>query len=320
MRVTAETVASQFHELRHDQEDLFTSFRKSALSFQRTHNSVYQQFSGYTYLPVEAFKRAEVCTFEPSEAEMVFESSRTGNSIPSQHFVKDLDIYRRSVLHGFTRVFGEEPLILVGHFPKYAPKSSLVYMMHHLIDTVGSSGSGFFLEDETLLRDAIKSSCKSGARLILFGAAFGLLDLLDKTEITLPPNAIVIETGGMKTHRKEIQRDEMHERLSSGFGIARKSIRSEYGMCELMSQFYTKQDGLFYAPPWAEFKILDPEDPLRELPPTQEGALAIFDLANIFSVSAILTEDRASRHGDGFKVHGRLSGAEIRGCNFLLEQ
>ncbi|MDZ7694540.1 MAG: hypothetical protein U5K69_26025 [Balneolaceae bacterium] len=37
-----------------------------------------------------------------------------------------------------------------------------------------------------------------------FGAAFGLLDLVEMESPLLPGNSIVIETGGMKTYRREI--------------------------------------------------------------------------------------------------------------------
>ena len=45
-----------------------------------------------------------------------------------------------------------------------------------------------------------------------------------------------METGGMKGRRKEMVREELHERLKSAFGVSR--IHSEYGMTELLSQAY----------------------------------------------------------------------------------
>jgi len=320
MNVTAETVASRFHYLKEGQSEEFRSFREAAISFQREHSAVYRKFKGYTYLPVEAFKRAPVCTFDPREAQRVFESSGTGTGVTSKHYVKDISIYHSSVEYGFNLAFGDEAAIILGHLPRYAEKSSLVHMVEHLVETRGGAGSTLFLEDMSVLNGAVESSSKTGTRLILFGAAFGLLDLIESIDIPLPANAVVVETGGMKTHRREVSRRELHARLADGFSLPTSSVTSEYGMCELMSQLYMREDGLFYPPPWMEVDILDPSDPLRRMPPTEEGVLAIFDLANIYSVSAILTQDRASVHGDGIKIHGRLTGAELRGCNFLLER
>ena len=316
---SVETVASSFHALSNGNRQLFEEYLSSVLDFQRRRNPVYGGFEDYTFLPVEAFKRAVVCCFDPKSAETVFESSGTGGATPSRHYIKDLHIYDRAIDVGFEIAFGNAPSIIVGHLPSYAPQSSLVYMLKHLIDHTGAQGSGLFLNDRHLLEDAISSSEQTGNRLILFGASFGLLDLVEKQAIKLPDGAILVETGGMKTHKREIERGELHERLANGFSIPLSSVRSEYGMCELMSQFYTRHDGLFYGPPWTDIKILDPLDPHREMPEEEEGVLAIFDLANVYSASAILTADRATRHGSGFKVHGRLSGAELRGCNFLLE-
>lgn len=90
-------------------------------------------------------------------------------------------------------------------------------------------------------------------------------------------------------------------------------------MCELLSQCYSDSNGRFSAPPWVRWFVLNPSDPARPSAEGQPGVLAIFDLANIHTVCAILTEDRAVSHGDTFEVRGRLTGAELRGCNFLIE-
>ncbi|HET6568560.1 MAG TPA: hypothetical protein VFG50_11400, partial [Rhodothermales bacterium] len=156
------------------------------------------------------------------------------------------------------------------------------------------------------------------APLLLFGAAFGLLDLAEKGPMVLPENSIVVETGGMKTHRREITRAELHRKLADGFGLPVSRIWSEYGMCELLSQCYARGGGTYLPPPWLRFRVVDPERPEREMPEGEPGMLQIFDMANLYSVSAIRTEDLAVRRGEGFEVLGRLSGADLRGCNFLL--
>ena len=121
----------------------------------------------------------------------------------------------------------------------------------------------------------------------------------------------------MKTHRREITRATLYRRLREGFGDA--SVRSEYGMCELLSSCYSRGDGIFHPPPWMRFRVVDPACPFESLEEGREGALAVLDLANVYSASAVLTQDRAVRRGDGFEVLGRLEHAELRGCNFLLD-
>lgn len=271
------------------------------------------------FLPVEAFKHARITTFDADEAEVIFESSGTGRGVPAKHYVRDLRIYERSIDRQFTSVFGEGPFVIVAHLPHYARSSSLVYMVRHLVGTHGQEGSGFFLDDREVLRRACDAARSASATLILFGAAFGLLDLVEHTSAPLPHDAIVIETGGMKTHRLESTRVSLHKRLASGFSLDRLRIRSEYGMCELLSQCYTSGGEVFVPPPWMRFAILDPLVPSRVLPDGESGALAVIDLANLYSCSFLLTGDRAVQRDGGFEVLGRLTGAELRGCNFLME-
>jgi len=241
----------------------------------------------------------------------------------SSHPVIDLDVYRRSIEASFRGVFGAGPFTIAAHLPGYienGSESSLLYMVEYLIENFGDGDSGHFLEDLEDLEHFIRVSERSGHPLILFGAAFGLLDICEKTDYHLPENAIVIETGGMKTYRKEISRDDLHNNLASGFGVRPEQIYSEYGMCEMLSQCYTRGGKTFYPPAWLDVGIVDPVRPWIRKPVGEVGAIAVFDCANLYSVSAILSEDRGVKRNDGsFEVLGRLDNAEMRGCNFLLE-
>lgn len=299
----------------------FPSWKAEVEAYQRERCPVYARYKEYRYLPVQAFKMADVATYPVEEAVAVFVSSGTAGQRRSRHHVKDLSIYEASVLSGFDRAvsarFGFDlyrPIIL-GHLPAYAAESSLVYMVRHLMEKRGASGSRFFLEEHGVLDEQIAA----GRSILLFGAAFGLLDLLDDGHRLLPEGSVVIETGGMKTHRRSISRDDLHDRLSEGFGLPLTAVVSEYGMCELLSQCYTDPEGIFRTPPWMSFEIINPEDGRTAVPDGTPGALALFDLANCFTVSAILTQDKAVEESGGFRILGRLSEAELRGCNFLIE-
>ena len=272
------------------------------------------------FLPVEAFKQVPVTTFSPEEAEKVFESSGTESGVRSRHYIRDLSIYERAISVHFAREFGTGPFLFASCLPGYIEQgsaSSLLYMVDFLMRRFGVEGSGSVLAAPERLHHLSDRSRSEGVPLIVFGAAFGLVDLLESAPYCLPPNALVIETGGMKTHRREIARATLHRRLGEGFGGA--SICSEYGMCELLSSCYSRQGGVFYPPLWMRFRVVDPVYPFESLEEGSEGALALLDLANVHSASAVLTQDRAVQRGDGFEVLGRLGNAELRGCNFLLE-
>ncbi|MDA0874457.1 MAG: hypothetical protein O3C45_05265, partial [Bacteroidetes bacterium] len=152
-------LALRFPELT-EGDPRFERWRERVEAYQRDHCTVYARYAGYRYLPIQAFKLADVTTFPPEEAEAVFLSSGTGLTTRSRHFVRDLSVYERSVLAGYDRMVrsrvesaGEVPVIL-GHVPAYAKESSLVAMLRILIEKRGAPGSGFFLEDRRLLDDA----------------------------------------------------------------------------------------------------------------------------------------------------------------------
>lgn len=321
--MTIDEIATRCTELSPDRPDRFDEMAEAVLAFQRERNPVYGRYARVQrFLPVAAFKYAPVATFPPEEAERVFESSGTGRTVPGRHYVRSLALYERAVTVHFEQVFGAGPFTLVAHLPHYADRgvsSSLLYMVDTLVRRYGGPYSGSFLEDVSVLHAAAAHSRRTETPLLLFGAAFGLLDLVEQGGCVLPPDARVVETGGMKTYRREIARDELHRRLAGGFGLPEENIWSEYGMCELMSQCYTRGGTVFFPPPWMRCFVVDPERPGRVLPEGEPGALALIDLANVYTASALLTEDRAVRRGAGFEVLGRLSNAELRGCNFLLE-
>jgi hypothetical protein len=122
----------------------------------------------------------------------------------------------------------------------------------------------------------------------------------------------------MKGKREEITREELHKILSEKFGV--KKIHSEYGMTELLSQAYSKGDGIFKSPSWMKVFVRDANDPFSFLPPGKTGAFNIIDLANIHSCSFIATQDVGRIHGNGsFEVLGRMDNSDLRGCNLLAE-
>lgn len=305
----------------------FDALWREVFAFQQAHCATYARYcktigAEYPpYLPIDAFKHVPVTTFPPAAADLVFKSSGTGQGARATHYIKDRSLYERAFTTHFLHLFGQGPFTLMAHLPHYVQMgstSSLLYMVAHLVSRFGNAHSGFFLEERTKLGNAIHAHPMDN--FMLFGAAFGLLNLVEQKPIQLPEGALVIETGGMKTYRREITRDDLQRRLAAGFGIPASRVWSEYGMCELLSQCYTRGGAVFYPPPWMRFEIMDPENPLQPQKHGLPGALAVIDLANLYSVSAILTQDRAIQRGDGFEVLGRLQGAELRGCNFLLEK
>jgi hypothetical protein len=126
-----------------------------------------------------------------------------------------------------------------------------------------------------------------------------------------------METGGMKGMRKEMVREELHDILTKGLGV--KTIHSEYGMTELLSQAYSKGNGVFECPPWMKVMTREVNDPFKYTAPEKTGGINVVDLANLHSCSFIATQDLAKVYANGsFEVLGRFDNSDLRGCNLLV--
>lgn len=270
------------------------------------------------FLPVEFFKTHRVF-MDGKSPQFIFESSGTTGSTPSRHFVPDLALYEKSFLLGFKYFYGDPSgYIILGLLPSYLERnnSSLVYMTHKLIEYSGKPESGFFLNEFEKLNSLLLELKKANRKTILLGVTFALLDFAGKYNMEFP-DLIIMETGGMKGRREELTRPEVHEKLCAAFGA--EKIHSEYGMTELLSQGYSKGDGIFELPPWMKVFIRDVYDPLILLEAGRTGAVNIIDLANVNSCSFIATNDLGivNEHGS-FGIMGRMDNAEIRGCNLMV--
>jgi len=132
----------------------------------------------------------------------------------------------------------------------------------------------------------------------------------------------VMETGGMKGKREEITREEVHASLKNKLGL--KTIHSEYGMTELLSQAYSAGKGIFRTPPWMKVLVREYNDPFAVCSSSKtskplSGLINIIDLANIYSCCFIATDDVGKIHKDGtFEVLGRRDLSDVRGCSLLI--
>lgn len=189
-------------------------------------------------------------------------------------------------------------------------------MVEKLIKFSKSNNSGFYMRDFDKLSEKLIKLEKKKEKTILIGVSYALLDLISYKKFKLK-NTIVMETGGMKGQRKEMVKSELHEKLKIGFGVSK--IHSEYGMTELLSQAYSKGEGIFESPPWMKVIIRDINDAQNLNFNKTSGAINIIDLANINSCSFIATDDMG-RYIDNskFEVVGRIDNSDIRGCNLLI--
>ena len=189
-------------------------------------------------------------------------------------------------------------------------------MANDMIEQSKQPESGFYLHDLEALKNTLLTLEAKGQKTLLMGVSYALLDLIESHSFNLK-HTIVMETGGMKGQRKELVKSELHALLKNGFGV--DTIHSEYGMTELLSQAYSKGNGVFETPPWMRILTRDPEDALCIQPIGKSGGINVIDLANINSCAFIATQDLGKMKPDGtFEILGRFDQSDIRGCNLMV--
>ncbi|HSJ11734.1 MAG TPA: hypothetical protein VK916_03555, partial [Gillisia sp.] len=308
-KISLEVFRHQYHHV--------ALYRKFCDLLKISPQTVTQPFQ-IPFLPIEFFKSHHIIA-QGEKPQITFTSSGTTGAVTSKHLVSDLNWYEKSFNLAFESFYGKiQDLVILALLPSYLERegSSLVYMVHHLIQKSGHPESGFYLDDLEKLKSTLEALEKKGKKVLLIGVSFALLDLVEAYTFNLK-NTVIMETGGMKGRRREMIREELHQILKKGFGV--DHIHSEYGMTELLSQAYSAGDGIFTCPPWMKMYIRDPEDALTYLPPHKTGGINVIDLANFNSCSFIATQDLGKDLGNGkTEILGRFDNSDIRGCNLMV--
>lgn len=312
----------------------FDDFALQIFEFQSQNCSIYKQFIDYLglkphqittinkipFLPIEFFKNHKVVCFDPKlidQNTLMFKSSGTTFQTRSVHYVYSPQIYHKSFMTAFKKVFGEpKDLIILALLPSYleAGNSSLVYMVDYLIKSTQTQDSGFYLNNYNELAQKLMYLDPTDKQVILFGVSYALLEMKNYSKFNLK-NTIIVETGGMKGKAKEITRQVLHNKLFEIYGTDK--IYSEYGMTELLSQAYCTKNELFEPASTMKVLIRDHYDPFSYLSDGISGGINVIDLANIYSCSFIETKDLGKKQGNFFEVLGRIDNSDIRGCNLL---
>lgn len=315
----------------------FNELAVAVFHFQYQHNELYRQYcdtlginittvgslQNIPFLPIDFFKSHQVITtgFTP---EAIFESSGTTATVSSKHLVKDMALYKKSFMKGFTKFYGNPAdKCILGLLPSYLERnnSSLVFMVDELIKQSDDKLSGFYLYNLDKLHSTILHNEILQKPTVLIGVTYALLDFAEKYHMQLR-HTIVMETGGMKGRKEEITRQQVHEQLQNNLGLS--LVHSEYGMTELLSQAYSKGDGIFHCPGWMKVVIREEDDPFAihlAADVSQKpfaGAVNIIDLANIYSCSFIASNDIGRLYNnESFEVLGRMDNSDIRGCSLM---
>ena len=368
-------------------DDVFESWAQRVFAYQFETNPVYSAYAhkrGVTpstvthwteipWVPASAFKDSLV-SGDVSEVQRVFRTSgTTGTGRRGEHHVLDLGLYEDSLVPNMRRhLYGDHPggnpILALTPAPAEAPHSSLSFMLGAALDVLSGGKGGFFVTpdgviDTVGLSDALLEATARGTPIVLAGTAFAFVHWLDwlkerNHRFDLPRGSRIMETGGFKGRSRVLERSELYTSLSEAHRVSFDAIVNEYGMTEMLSQFYdgsvagtsggetsgaatsgaaksgavrsaaitshrAPSDAVLEArrhvpPPWVRTRVLDPST-LSTLPDGSPGLLCHLDLANAGSVMVVLTEDLGIAVEDGFRLLGRLQGAEPRGCSIAMD-
>jgi Acyl-protein synthetase, LuxE len=294
----------------------------------------------------------------PGDARVFMTSGTTaGRDERGRHHMPRLDIYRASALgHLRTMLFpdGARTRMLSLHpTADRMPESSLAQMISWMIEEFGAGDTlcaadrkgveiGLALE---FLRSA-ERQCEPVC-VMATTAALGALfeDLRTRhARLSLAPGSRLMDTGGAKGQTVPLGSGQVVEQAQALFGLDPAMVINEYGMTEMCSQLYDTTsfnarngrssrrgkppeenpreryaDRRKLGPAWLDVAAVDPSS-LKRVPDGTPGLLRFFDLANVGSVSAILTGDVGVIQDRTVRVLGRAEDGEARGCALGMEQ
>lgn len=315
-------------------------------------------WTGIPAVPADLFKEG----LGPDDGAVTFVSSGTtqGPERPSRHVVsaRSYELYRRSSVAHFAAMAapdspGPMAVLVLGPTAATHPSSSLGHMYQFLVDACAEgdaplpSGEGprlpstggmrlqpfdpdghFDIDAAIAWLEGAAASTRPVLILALSSTITALFEALRtrKLALRLPADSRLVDTGGNKGGRT-MSRAGILKAAWRFLHIPAYLCIGEYGMTELLSQFYdnawrsrwsgTLEPRAKVGPPWTRTVVVDPAT-LALVKRGERGILRHVDLANFGSVAAVQTLDLGVARGNGFEVLGRANGAEARGCSQLM--
>lgn len=292
-------------------------------------------------IPSDLFKHPLI--LEPSGPNaLLFESSGTtaGPEKRSRHLLSDPDTYRASALSWFSHMVlpdrpGPMQILVLGPSAASHPRSSLGQMFSWCVEEFGGDVLFTFDDEGGLALDPaihfLLEAEKATQPVMILAVTTALTRVFNELRqrrlaLRLPADSRIVDTGGPKGGPC-LSAKGVLKAAWTRLHIPAWACINEYGMTEMLSQFYddamlSRVDGSLVArsklsPPWCHTRVVAPGD-LSPLAPGEVGLLAHFDLANWETVSALQTLDSGKQNGRGYALLGRAPLAETRGCSQLL--
>jgi Acyl-protein synthetase, LuxE len=294
-----------------------------------------------------AFKYAEVRNTgeRDSATALTFLTSGTskGSTERGKHRIPRPEVYRASAIGHLRRMLfpdGARTAMLALHpTSDLMPESSLSTMLTWCIEQFGTNSvlcaAARNSVDTNAAIDFLQEAYARRAPVCILGTTAASAKLFELIEgrgrtLRLAAGSRLMDTGGAKGQLIPLTPVEVVARAHACLGIEPALVINEYGMTEMCSQLYdatpfnsdfTDHGGyrVKLPPPWLHPTIFDPVT-LRPVEEGQVGLIGFFDLANVGSISALMTEDFGFVHEGAVAILGRAAAGGARGCALSIEE
>ncbi len=284
------------------------------------------------FVPVDAFKHLTLSRKPVEETAACFMTSGSTSGKRGKHYHAHLDVYNAS-MDETVRQFvlqGSDKWRIGVIFPsrESMPNSSLAHYLNWIYEHYGDASSGYFIDETGIQYDAfaefLQRAQKDQVPVLLLGASYSYVHVFEQFQdamYPLPEGSRIFDTGGYKNQSEALDLNTFYERLATMFDVPRSSCLNMYGMSELSTQYYDRGNArvpsVKIGPPWMKTRIIDPLTE-EDVPFGETGIIVHYDLANVNSVIAVMTEDVGYETEEGFILLGRAEGAEAKGCSVQL--
>ncbi len=307
-------------------------------------NKTWNNTSEIPFIPVRMFKEYELLSTDRSEIVKTMTSSGTTGQAVSKIFLdRENTVNQTKTLASIiTSYIGKQrlPLLLLD--------TELVKKDRSMFSARGAGIIGFstFGRNITYALDAdmkldvekVKEFCEKhkDETILIFGYTYMIWQFvvreLEDTGIQIPfKKAILFHIGGWKKLKDQaVDTMEYNRRVSAVLG-GNVRVHNYYGMAEqLGSVFVECEHGHMHCSNYSDV-IIRKSDDFSECEIGERGLIELVSLLpTSYPGHALLTEDEGEilgeddcpcgRFGKYFKIHGRIKGAELRGCSDTYER
>lgn len=297
--------------------------------------------TGYP-IPDSAFKQQPPYLFADQPPIREFHTSGTSGAPTGRvgYSPRGLELMRMSILDNARRhvTAGLDRPAIIRFVPSSAaaPTMVMAYGMELIATELGDPELSAVVVgphgvDYHRLRAVIEVICASGRPAVLIGGSAAFANVCEhfasrREYFALPPGSRVVDAGGFKRRGAPLHVDTLRASLIEVFGIAPGQFVNLFGMTELASQLYDRDDdpiGLLGERakgdrPYVRMRVRDAHTDTL-VGPAGLGLLEVIDLCVLDRPPALLTGDLAIATPDGAAVVGRAQRASTRGCSVSLD-